>query len=376
MAHSSSQELAGALRAQRLSPDTGYGSELSERPPQTPEDVVRTLMLVAPDSGKPPPEIIGAALKAAGIPVTDQALSKALQEAYGPGAKKLPPEIAARARAAAGQYAYEPSSKSKKPEPSDAGYVGHTTIKEPKGNGSAPTAITFTNGLALMSDKPAKANRVLEAMRAGMRVSPFNEPESLSEEPEVHQKLDLNAVGGMLLPQTPEDVARTLMRLIPDAGSPPPEVIGAAMKASGVAATEENLQKALREAMGRDPRPDELLTAQAASQEYKGAKHMAEAFGEEQGGAKSSSSKMPRSAQKPKVSATNERAPEEIIQVLCSAAPDLGQPPATVVGMALRQAGLRVTEEKIKKALTAAGYGSDPSSKDIKTAMAAGQDLE
>lgn len=47
----------------------------ARRSTQSPEDVVRMLLLAAPDAGRPPPEIVGAALKAAGVPVTDQSLA-------------------------------------------------------------------------------------------------------------------------------------------------------------------------------------------------------------------------------------------------------------------------------------------------------------
>jgi len=357
------------LKAQVSNGGQGTG-ELSQTPPQTPEDVVRTLLLVAPEAGKPPPEIIGAALKAAKIPITDSALMKALMEAAGPGAKKPPADIVARARHAAGVYTHD-AEKSAAPEPSDTGYVAHKTIQVPKGNGSSHTAVTFNNGIAMMSDKPAKANRILDAMQAGIRLGPATEPE-----PRQSSGLGPPGAEGFQLPETPEDVVKTLLTLIPDAGAPPPEVVAQAMAASGVPCTEANLRKALKLANGREPLREELMVAEASAQAYKpGAAKREEEANAAEKGSMSSSSKMPRSPKKVMPQPTDERTPEEVVKVLCSAAPGLGQPPPTVVGMALRQAGVQASEETVKRALKAAG-DPNPSSKDIRTAMAAAQDLE
>ncbi|CAJ1339710.1 unnamed protein product [Effrenium voratum] len=83
-----------------------------------------------------------------------------------------------------------------------------------------------------------EAMRLLESMRASMP--------------------DVAALrGSFTLPTSAEDVVKTLCQVAPDAGRPPPEVVGAALKAAGLPATEENLQKALQEAFARTPSKEE-----------------------------------------------------------------------------------------------------------------------
>ena len=71
------------------------------------------------------------------------------------------------------------------------------------------------------------------------------------------------------IPTGPEEVVRTLCLVAPDAGRPPPEVVGAALKAAGIAATEENLERALREANeGRAVSSEDLRLARQAAVQY------------------------------------------------------------------------------------------------------------
>ncbi|CAL1166018.1 unnamed protein product [Cladocopium goreaui] len=75
---------------------------------QSPEDVVRMLLLAAPDAGRPPPEIVGAALKAAGVPINDQNLIRALEEAAGARGGNPSREDVVRARSGAHDYKVAP----------------------------------------------------------------------------------------------------------------------------------------------------------------------------------------------------------------------------------------------------------------------------
>lgn len=133
-----------------------------------------------------------------------------------------------------------------------------------------------------MHKKPIQAMRLLESMRASMpdvaalqrmdeirengrRAAAFGAPKrsptprfcwfSMVFQWVFHRSLRAGA--SFTIPTGPEEVVRTLCLVAPDAGRPPPEVVGAALKAAGIAATEENLTRALREAQGSAPSDEE-----------------------------------------------------------------------------------------------------------------------
>lgn len=326
---------------------------------QSPEDVVRMLLLAAPDAGRPPPEIVGAALKAAGVPINDQNLIRALEEAAGARGGNPSREDVVRARSGAHEYKVAPRPDS---DGGSSGSEDSARPREPRQQEIKPqtavASITFNSALAQMNKKPIQAMRVLESMRVSM--------------PDVAalQRMDqLRNGGSFTLPKEPEEVVRTLCQVAPDAGRPPPEVVGAALKAAGLPATEENLEKALHEALGHRPSSEDMTLARTAAAQYSGGTSPG-GYGVEPGGGSSSSSK-------PKVRQPPSRGPqpEEIIEALLRAAPGLGQPPPEVVGLALRQAGVAICEDTVRRALRAAGDHA-PSTNALRMALAAGQDDE
>lgn len=186
---------------------------------------------------------MGAALKAAGVPINDQNLIRALEEAAGARGGNPSREDVVRARSGAHDYKVAPRPDS---DGGSSGSEDSARPREPRQQEIKPqtavASITFNSALAQMNKKPIQAMRVLESMRVSM--------------PDVAalQRMDqLRNGGSFTLPKEPEEVVRTLCQVAPDAGRPPPEVVGAALKAAGLPATEENLEKALHEALGHRP---------------------------------------------------------------------------------------------------------------------------
>eukprot|EP00930_Biecheleria_cincta_P024729 TRINITY_DN17673_c0_g2_i1.p1 TRINITY_DN17673_c0_g2~~TRINITY_DN17673_c0_g2_i1.p1 ORF type:complete len:432 (+),score=97.78 TRINITY_DN17673_c0_g2_i1:79-1296(+) len=394
---SSSSELAEMLRNSR------WPGQPPKEIPKTPEDVIRTLMAVAPEAGRPPPEVVGLALQASGIPITDYNLSKALAEAAGPGT--VPPKRADIEVARNAASVYNPNDTAKSLQSAqlaslgcNSGYVQATgglmpspvlKPKDIKYNGSSVPAVTYNNGIAQMGEyekKMRSANTLLEQMRRG-RIVPSASQKKEQDSKEAAQKgkeqVQTVAKKGSNKASTsadlpdPEAVVRTLMLLSPDSGRPPPDVVGAALKASGVGNSDQSVIRALREALGREPRNDEVGIAKLAAEAFTPAQvgGAIEPSGSSGGGSSSSSkgSKVSKSSQP--VPAPAEPSPEDIIQTLLRAAPGLGQPPPEVVGMALRQAGGRINEENVIRALKAAG-DSIPSQRSVRVAMASAEDTE
>lgn len=151
---------------------------------------------------------------------------------------------------------------------------------------------------------------------------------------------------------------RLLQAAGPGAGSPPPEVVGAALKATNVALTAENVRRALEMALGgAAPTAAQVATAMRTATDG-----LPDDFFE----APPAGADVPGSIPKPTT-------PEEVVEVLKMAAgPSAGQPPADVVGTALRRAGLEITAENVLRALKAANPGAgEPSSKDLGDALKA-----
>ncbi|CAE7481578.1 unnamed protein product [Symbiodinium necroappetens] len=288
------------------------------------------LLLAAPDAGRPPPEIVGAALKAAGVQATDENLIRALQEAAGARGGNPKKEDLDRARTGAHSYQALPRDMDGQPGSPIAGEKSDRPMPEIKYNTPSTPAITFNNALAQMK-KPVQAMRILESMRMGM--------------PDVAMNQRMTGLNGFdpdsfIPPKTPEDVVRTLMQVVPDAGLPPPEIVGAALKAAGIPATEENLERVFGLQLAQDS----------------------------------------------DVAGVPERHPEEdwvqdralfrsllgavAAEALLQAAPGLGQPPPEVVGLALKQAKVSINEDVVIRALRAAG-DKHPNANSIRTALAA-----
>lgn len=159
---------------------------------------------------------------------------------------------------------------------------------------------------------------------------------------------------------TPEEAMQRLLQAAgPGAGSPPPEVVGAALKATNVAPTAENVRRALEMALGgAAPTAAQVATAMRTATDG-----LPDNYFEAPAPA---GADVPGSIPKPTT-------PEEVVEVLKMAAgPSAGQPPADVVGTALRRAGLEITAENVLRALKAANPGAgEPSSKDLGDALKA-----
>eukprot|EP00435_Cladocopium_sp_Y103_P066607 s518_g28.t2 len=150
---------------------------------------------------------------------------------------------------------------------------------------------------------------------------------------------------------TPEEAMQRLLQAAgPGAGSPPPEVVGAALKATNVAPTAENVRRALEMALGGEQGLD-LRPLTACLTTTLKLPHLQDQI---------TRADVPGSIPKPTT-------PEEVVEVLKMAAgPSAGQPPADVVGTALRRAGLEITAENVLRALKAANPGAgEPSSKEL-----------
>mmetsp|Transcript_50343 Transcript_50343/g.80446 ORF Transcript_50343/g.80446 Transcript_50343/m.80446 type:complete len:433 (-) Transcript_50343:106-1404(-) len=180
---------------------------------------------------------------------------------------------------------------------------------------------------------------------------------SVSGKAVAEQKVAASGVGvGAVTPE--EAVQRLLQAAGPGAGSPPPEVVGAALKATNVAPTAENVRRALEMALGgAAPTAAQVATAMRTATDG-----LPDNFFE----APAPGADVPGSIPKPTT-------PEEVVEVLKMAAgPSAGQPPADVVGTALRRAGLEITADNVLRALKAANPGAgEPSSKDLGDALKA-----
>lgn len=392
--NSSSAELAEMLRNSR------WPGQPPKEIPKTPEDVIRTLMAVAPEAGRPPPEVVGLALQAAGINISDYNLSKALQEAAGPGTVRPQRADIEVARNAASVYNPNDTAKSLQSAQlaslgCNSGYVQATgglmpsPFPKPKNikyNGSSVPAVTYNNGIAQMGEEEKRmrsANTLLEQMRRGRIVPSPAQKKALdgqedgqASKEQIAKKGSNKATPSVDTPD-PEAVVKTLMALSPDSGRPPPDVVGAALKASGLANSDQNVIRALRQALGREPRNEEVGIAKLAAEQFATSQVAGAAEPARSGGGGSSSSSKASKAIKSTqpLPAPAERSPEDIIQTLLRAAPGLGQPPPEVVGMALRQAGGRINEENVIRALKAAG-DSRPSQRSVRVAMASAEDTE
>ncbi|CAJ1452503.1 unnamed protein product, partial [Effrenium voratum] len=154
---------------------------------------------------------------------------------------------------------------------------------------------------------------------------------------------------------TPEAAVQALLQAAgPGAGSPPPEVVGAALKATGVPATLANVQRGLQAALGVAPTAAQIAAATQAAAEGLAP----DFFDGPAGDAATASFPAPTT-------------PEEVVTLLLQAGPAKEKPPADVVGAALRDAGLEITAENVLRALKAASPGEEPSSKDLGAALKA-----
>merc|ERR1712008_132203 len=166
-------------------------------------------------------------------------------------------------------------------------------------------------------------------------------------------------VAAELAEATPESVVRALIVAAgPNAGVPPPEVVGIALGSAGVPLSVENAARALREASApgvHTPSQQEIaIVLQAAAS-----------------GETALSSEVPSAAAMNKPPLGRSLEPEEVVYALkMSAGSPSETPPPTAVGAALRAAGVEATVENVMRALQAAAgqNGQIPSIEDVTAA--------
>ena len=377
---------AGASRASAPGVDEDLAEVLQQEmgPPgqaPSPEAAVRALMMAAgPDAGLPPPEVIGLALAAQGVEATEDNMLRALRQAAAgqPGAVLPGPAEVALALAAArgGLAAPDPGTgAASAPGPIvDVEPTGPAAVLTPEAvvqalvQAAGPDAGTpppEVLGLALQAaGVPVDTESATrEAAGAGAAAPTQDEVEAVMAavwtQDAVPQGGGEAAAEAEATPWlSPEQVVRTLLEVAgPEAGVPPPEVIGQALQASGTPVTEENLLRALQQASGRPPSDDELAAALAGATE------------------RAALSPAPKRQSAPRGAPPGvPPTPESIVAALIEAAgPEAGAPPPDVVGAALRVAGAATTVESVLRGLTAAaGPGAPaPTRDEIAAALAA-----
>eukprot|EP00439_Symbiodinium_sp_Y106_P021030 s2141_g2.t1 len=255
---------------------------------QSPEAVIQMLIQAAgPGAGHPPADVVGTALRQAGVEITTDNVIRALKEAAGPGAGEPSSKVLGEALKAA------------------------MAAPGPNGFGVGPTS---------------------DALKTpGASAAPGASP---------------GAMPGAA-PQTPEEVVETLLALVgKEAGEAPAEVLGAALVASGLPASRENVLRALKAAGRATTAEEDIQKAMAAA-----------AAGAAGAGA------VPPGA-------GGMSTPEEVVFALRTAAgPGAGRPPAQVVGVALKQAQVTpLSAEVVIRALKEAGY-NEPSAQEVQAAL-------
>eukprot|EP00929_Paragymnodinium_shiwhaense_P071467 TRINITY_DN36322_c0_g2_i1.p1 TRINITY_DN36322_c0_g2~~TRINITY_DN36322_c0_g2_i1.p1 ORF type:complete len:510 (-),score=118.68 TRINITY_DN36322_c0_g2_i1:106-1635(-) len=315
---------------------------------KTPEAVVKKLAeLAGPDAGEPPPEIIGTALRSAGIPATAENAARALQAVADLGLGPAPTmEAIAAAVAAANPMSAAAMASAAASGAAAPGLAGGMPAAAPAGMagmGGAPGATFGTAGSQLTPEDVMRS--LLAAAGPGAGTPPVEVIQQAltsmgvaATEENLQRALKFcaepqPAESQMQMQLTPEDVMRSLMAAVgPGADTPPPvDVLQQALPTMGVPATPENIQRAL--------------------QYY--AQNRAGGAGAVAAGAAPG--------------AISVSTPEEAMQALLKAAPeDAGVPPPEVVGQALRATGIPATASNVMRALkVAAGEGApEPSTED------------
>ncbi|CAJ1351048.1 unnamed protein product [Effrenium voratum] len=327
-------------------------------PAMTPEAAVQALLQAAgPGAGSPPPEVVGAALKATGVPATLANVQRGLQAALGvaPTAAQIAAATQAAAEGLAPDFFDGPAG-----DAATASFPAPTTPEEvvtlllqagpakEKPPADVVGAALRDAGLEITADlgaalKAAMARPGPQGYGVGPTASQL--PGAAAAAAPGAPVAGAPAVGAV---QTPEEVVQALLQIAgPDAGLPPPEVLGTALRAAGLPVSRENVLRALRAAGVGGARPTEEDVQKALA----GAE-AAPAPSEAMAGAMSS--------------------PEEVIFALRMAAgPGAGTPPPEVVGAALRQAKVTpLSVEAVVRALKEAGHTS-PSAETIQAALQA-----
>merc|ERR1712129_197737 len=164
------------------------------------EAVVQTLLkLAGPGSGVPPPEIVGAALRQAGVSPTRQNVARALQEAGGLGS--------------------QPASK-------QAIELVLKAMQAPLSGSSSTTELSAPDAAASSIETGALASVTREpTMPQQAPTPPPVLPQDPSPEQVVHALIQAAGAGAGT---PPPDVVG------PGSGVPPPEIVGAALRQAGV----------------------------------------------------------------------------------------------------------------------------------------------
>lgn len=281
---------AGATGAEARSADTlrGPTSKATGLESPTPEDAVRALMETAgPGAGVPPPEIVGAALRALKVPPSVENVARALKAAGGPEARAPSPSEVATALAAATaddpplgndaatrQFSPPGTLSSRSPEEviqtlrAAAGPGAGTPPPEIVGVAlkTAMVPLTIENIVRALvaaagpGAEPPSADAVAAAMAAASADSTLLDGTTSARKP---LQADLPAA------PSPEEVIRLLRKAAGmQEGTPPPDVVGMALRKAGVRTTPENIIRALKEASGpggEPPSPESVAAAALAA---------------------------------------------------------------------------------------------------------------
>eukprot|EP00419_Tripos_fusus_P004873 CAMPEP_0172688156 /NCGR_PEP_ID=MMETSP1074-20121228/22222_1 /TAXON_ID=2916 /ORGANISM="Ceratium fusus, Strain PA161109" /LENGTH=467 /DNA_ID=CAMNT_0013507755 /DNA_START=315 /DNA_END=1714 /DNA_ORIENTATION=- len=376
-------------------------AELSEA---SPESVVRALIAAAgPNAGVPPPEVVGIALRTAGVPLTIESAMRALREASAPGVDTpSQQDIAVVLQAATlGEAALRNSEM-----PSAA-----ATNKPPLGRSPEPEEVVHALKRAAGIDNETPPPEVVGAAlrAAGVEATVQNVMRALqaaagpnAQVPSIEDvtaaskamrtsnagQSDVSAsVSSAQVDASPEAVVQTLLKLAgPGSGVPPPEIVGAALRQAGVPATPQNVARALQEAGGLGSQPASkqaievaLKTMQAplsgsTSAAQFSAPDVVAASSMETGApaAMTREQAMPEQAPTPPPALPQDPSPEQVVHALIQAAgAGAGTPPPDVVGSALRMMQVPPTQENIVRALQAAAglSAGPPTPQDVAVAL-------
>lgn len=275
----------------------------------SPEAVIATLIQVAgPGLGVPPPEIVGQALRSAGIPATPENAARALKAADPSGlsadavavfavieAANAPPEGQMPA-ATPGTLQGAQSSAPFAPSPESVA----AALTQAAGPGAGAPPPEIIQQALVMMGLPATPENMERTLRAIAQEQQVRQVQQVQQplQPPLQAQQSAQSDAGFPMPvagasqeavdtaravmasvQTPEDAVRALRQVaaasagdLPDSEQPPPEVIGQTVCAMGLPPTKENMRRALKEAAGPgapEPSMEDIVVALEAAASYR-----------------------------------------------------------------------------------------------------------
>jgi len=322
----------------------------------TPEDAIAALLAVAdPDLGLPPPEVIGGALRASGIPMTPENAMRALAAA---DPRKIPSvqEVFAVINAGGSVGTAAPGTAAPRVSvqggltPEDVG----TALLKAVGPNAGPPPLDVVRQALMQMGLQATTENMQRAVQAIVR------GQQGGQQPAPPRGAAPAAGPGGAM--TPEAVGMALLKVVgPNAGPPPAEVVGQALTQMGLPATPDNINRAIQT----------ILSQQGAQQQQQ--QQQPPLYPEAMNTARAalSSVQTPEDAVRAlrQVAAATrqanaaEGAPQEAEEV----------PPPEIIGVTLRALNMPVTAENVRRALAeAAGPGAPPPSmEDVMAALVA-----